>query len=418
MDDHGGIGHDVDLGTLVAVPAAGAVAADLELVVDEVGGAAGGGGRVLGHLVLVEEGDGRGGVGLEVGPRRAGLGHGVDVEPAAGDEEGLRPDVAAGGTAPVGVGVGREKGLGSGSRQHKLDGTVGLGDLGVGLDVQLALHVDGGGGDGQSGALGDGQLALDVEAGGTRQVEVAGSGGIDDVAFAARDDEGAAGREGEGQGGEVAAGGDVGQAGVAAQGLKVSPDGRHEAAGGRVGVHVGVVVGVNGVDGMLAVDQEAAGAHLVGPLQTAHLVRFHRGREGSGPGVHGRVGSRARGILGRRNDRRRQQGGILLKDGSSRSGGGGQDGLEGGRRTEEDGQGGEGPLEVHGWGNRLRSTRAVFSVSPGSYTKTNSQSVLARAKPVTVSERVLRERERGYGTRDTCQRADVAGRCVIGVVLG
>ena len=357
MDDQGGIGHDVNLGTLVAVPTASAIAADLELVVNEVGRTTGGRGRVLGHLVLVEEGDGRGGVGLEVGPGRAGGRHGIDVEPAAGDEEGLRPDVAAGGTAPVGVGVGRDEGLGRGARQNKLDGTVGLGNLGVGLDIQLTLHVHGGGGDGQAGSLGDGQLAPNVETGGARQVEVAGGGGVDDVAFAARDDERTAGGEGEGQGGEVAAGSDVGQAGVAAQGLKVSPDGGHEPTGRgvvEVGLEVGVGVGVIvvGANGVVPIDQEAAGAHLVGPLQTAHLVRLHRGREGAGRGVHGRVGSSSGvGILAaRRDDRRRQQGGVLLHGdgGGSGRGGGGQHGLEGGRRTEEDGQGGEGRLEVHG----------------------------------------------------------------------
>ena len=178
VHDEGGILHDLRLGALVAVPPLGAVAAELELVVDEVGGAARGRRRVPRQLVLVEEGDARGGVGFEVRPRRARRGHGLDVEAAAGDEEGLGADVAAGLAAAARVGVGGMEGLGRRARQDELDGPVGRGNFGVGLDVQLALHVHGGGGDGEAGALGDCQLAPDVEAGGARQVEVAGRLGV------------------------------------------------------------------------------------------------------------------------------------------------------------------------------------------------------------------------------------------------
>ena len=233
------------------------------------------------------------------------------------------------------------EGLGRRARQDKLDGPVGRGNLSVGLDVQLALHVDGVGGDGEAGALGDCQFALDVEAGGARQVEVAGGVGVDDVAGAARDNEGLAGAGGRGgeEGGEVLAGRGVGQAGVAAQRLEVAPDGRHEAAG-RVGRRARVIGGV-------IIDQEAAGAHLVVPLEAAHLVRLHRGRKGTRRGVHGLVD------VGHDRRRRRQQGGILHR--------GGQDGLEGGRRPEEDGQGQGGSGQVHGCsvGIRLVSSRLL-----------------------------------------------------------
>jgi hypothetical protein len=353
VDDQSGIGHDVDLGALVAVPPPGAVAVDLEGVVDEVGGAARRGGGVPDQLVLVEEGDAGCRVGLEVGPGGTRRGHGVDVEPAAGDEEGLGPNVAASGAALAGVGVAGDEGHRGRPRQHELDGPVGLRDLGVGLDVELALQVDGGGGDGQAGALGDGQPAPNVEAGRGRQVEVAGRVGIDDVARTARDDERAAGRDGQ-QGGEGGARRDVGQTLVAAQGLKVSSDGGHEASG-RVSVGVGISISVLGWRMLVtigAIDQEAAGAQLVDALEAAHLVRLHRGREGSGRGVHGRV------PVGALRRSRRQEGGILRDGGGNRAGG--PDDLEGGRRPEEDGQGGGGLGQIHGWPFGSQMTRWIL----------------------------------------------------------